>query len=125
MAFASSFIGFGTGSHFSKSYSSEDTSFNTFIPIVIEYEYTRDYRDLWMLHSSVSYVFGVNNSISNDLIITTVGIKYVPKFYYYTSNISQKSHEKLGCFSIIVLPITILRDAIINVCRGPRKFPTF
>lgn len=114
---ASHFLGLGYGYRVLNLSESDGNISNNYVPFIIEYEYGPKYRDLWLLYTSVDYLRSADEDSSNDLIVNSVGIKYVPKFFYYISNYTEKSREAFGCFSILLLPLTVMRDVLVNVAQ--------
>ncbi len=114
--YASSFLGVGSGFQSLKLYN-ENLKSHNYIPIILEYEYSKEYRDQLIFYSSINYYKSINNENSNDMFIFDIGLKYVPKVYYYKGNYTEKAYKEYGCFSFILMPLTVMRDSMINAIQ--------
>jgi len=114
---ASNFIGIGTGAYISGTFSGDGNETGIHVPVIFEYEYSPDYRDQWLFNTCLNYLPEINNDNTGNLFLFSAGIKYVPRFYFYHSNITESTFHKSSCLGILLLPLTVVRDAINNIAQ--------
>lgn len=114
---ASSFIGFGSGITVSNTTSSDGNETGRYIPIIAEYEYAPMYRELLMFNAAVNYLPAINNNEAGNITLFSAGVKYVPRFYFFRSNITESTLKKNSCLGIILLPLTIARDSLTDIAQ--------
>lgn len=112
---ASGFIGIGSGASVYKASNDEESKTKRRIPLILEYEYSPEYRDLLMFNAAVHYLPEINNDHAGDLILFSAGIKYVPRFYFFRSNITESTFKENSCLGFFLLPLSVLRDSLNNI----------